>query len=173
MQVDRLMCQGVTKMAAGLEALGLIKPPADTFSTFARRFQQRFGSFAQVTRPEPLRAQDFRDALEGSTVPSEQWLLLAFESFAKAESAAAAAMQAASLQSPAQAKHLAGVKRIAAQNKMALKLLATSLHAQAKGSNGGPAAATFKVLWDLKVALQHSTSMFYPCLMLKSAANPK
>jgi hypothetical protein len=81
-------------------------------------------------------------------------------------------------------QHVQGLARIAAQNIMALKILISTISRAdvAQGAEQAAGAAIdlhqqqqqqqqpFKVTWDFKVALQHSHSMFYPVMGLKTAS---
>ena len=175
-QLDRLMCQGVVKAAVGLERLGLLGPPPGALSSAAERFRQRFACFAQIQRPDPLHYEDLQAAVEGGELTGGQYLALAYDTFAKADSGAAAvaAGPAAAWLAPEQVRHVAGLRRVAAQNMVALKLLVTALAAAGGGAGGGGAAPpAFQVSWDFKVALQSSGALFFPSLVLKRAAKPK
>lgn len=60
MQIERTMCQGFVKLCRGLEELGVLGPPATAvFNTEQERFEQRFGAFQQIYRPEPLGFEHF------------------------------------------------------------------------------------------------------------------
>lgn len=60
----RHLCQGLMHMCVGLTASGVLTPPALPFNSEAERFEQRFGSFHILTRPEPLAYQQFEASVE-------------------------------------------------------------------------------------------------------------
>jgi hypothetical protein len=60
----RQLCQGLMHMCVALEASGVLAPPALPFNSAAERFEQRFGSFHILTRPEPLTYQQFEATVD-------------------------------------------------------------------------------------------------------------
>lgn len=60
----RHLCLGLAHMSVALVASGVLAPPALPFNSAAERFEQRFGSFHILTRPEPLGYQQFEASVE-------------------------------------------------------------------------------------------------------------
>ena len=58
----RPLCQGLMHMLVGLSAAGVQAPPELPFNSAAERYEQRFGSFHILTRPEPLAYSQFEAA---------------------------------------------------------------------------------------------------------------
>lgn len=164
-KADRMMCQALMRVGLGLVWLGLVMPPPAPFNSERERFQQRFKVFDQLVRPAPLTYDDFQRSTAPGDITPPRVLLAAYEAFASAQSTIATLESTPMVRAltAQQAQHIAGVKRIAMQNLMALKLLISSI--------SGPAAVKkppFAVGWDFKIALQHSTTLFFPALVLKS-----
>ena len=161
-KADRLMCQGMMRLTLGLSWLGLVQPPLAPFNSEKERFHQRFNSFDQLLRPPPLSFDDFKRSTAPGDIGAERVLLAAYEAFVTAQTTIATLEQSdiAGMVSPQQAQHLIGVKRISAQNMMAVRLLMKGVAEQPQ---------PFSVGWDFKIALKHSTALFYPAVVLKSA----
>ena len=179
MQLERTMCQATVKLCLGLERAGRLVPPAAPFNTAEQRYNQRFGVFAQIYKPEPVSYEQYQTAVGEPGIPTLNYLQLASEAYIRvlSDMAAVANSPTAKHLRPEQVKHLAGVKRVATTNCMALNILMKALEG-GKGGNAAPSeeevrarAAGFVVNWDLKVALQHGAAFFYPCLSLKSSAS--
>jgi hypothetical protein len=174
-KVERMMCQAMMRLCLGLEWLDLLPSPTATrtFNTEKEQFVQRFSSFEQLIRPPPLTYEDFKRSTNPGEVTSQRVLLAAYEALVTAQSTISS-LEASGviIHLPEyQKKHIIGVKRIAAQNMMGIKLLLTSLGAvdSEKGGNVKKVNAPgFVVGWDFKVALQHSAVAFYPALVLKT-----
>ncbi|KAH7619000.1 putative N-alpha-acetyltransferase 35, NatC auxiliary subunit [Nannochloris sp. 'desiccata'] len=180
LKVDRMMCQAMMRLCLGLEWLNLLpSPPARPFNTEKEHFVSRFSSFEQLIRPPPLSYEDFKRSTNPGEITPQRVLLAAYEALATAQSTIAA-LEASPVikQLPEyQRKHVNGMKRIAMQNMMGVKLLVTSLgdgggintkSAVIKGGGGKEAPPAFVVGWDFKVAFQHSAVAFYPALVLKT-----
>lgn len=61
-----------------------------------------------------------------------------------------------------QLKHVKGLKRIGAMNRIACQLLAGTVDARDESKG-----LSFSPVWDFSVALEHSTVMYFPVLQLK------
>jgi hypothetical protein len=59
----RTLCQGLMHMLLGLAAGGVLAPPPLPFNSAAERFDQRFGSFHIIVRPEVLEHSMFEDSV--------------------------------------------------------------------------------------------------------------
>jgi len=165
-QVERMMCQGVMRLASGLSVLGMLPAPsAASFNSDRERYEQRFGFLKQLLRPEYLPYEDFMQSTLSEGVPADRILLGSYESFAKAQSGLMALSQSLTSERMLgeHEKHLGGVKKIASMNMMALKILIQSI-----SGPHGVEVPPFKATWDFKVAMQHSDVLYYPTLTLKS-----
>jgi hypothetical protein len=169
-KVDRMMCQAMMRLCLGLDWLDLLpSPSARIFNTEKEHFLSRFSSFEQLIRPPALNYEDFKRSTNPGEITPQRVLLAAYEALGSAQSTIAALEASAVInQLPEyQRKHVHGVKRIAMQNMMGVKLLATSLGSgNEDGSKEAPPG--FVVGWDFKIALQHSAAAFYPALVLKT-----
>ena len=164
-QVERLMCQGMIRLCLSLKKLALVIAPPNGFSSEQQRFQQRYGCFVTIIRPEPLSYEQYKESVETSDLPVEKLLLMAFDAFFRAQRAVAHIMENSLELDSNLSEHLRGVDRIAKANSLAIRLLSDSI----KGSEiveGLPFIAS----WDFRVAKQHSVEYFYPCLILKRAS---
>jgi N-alpha-acetyltransferase 35, NatC auxiliary subunit len=164
--VDRFMCQAMLRVTLALRILGLAAPPAESFSTEKERFEQRFGCFAQLVRPDALKYADFETAVEGTDSPPEQLLVSALESFARAQAGVATLTTGpvARALRPEESRHLMGLTRILRANSLAIRLLLEAA-TETKAGQRPP----FRVAWDYQVALQHSTTAYFPSLIIKRA----
>jgi len=170
-KVDRMMCQAMMRLCLGLDWLDLLpSPTARIFNTEKEHFVSRFSSFGQLIRPPPLTYEDFKRSTNPGEITPQRVLLAAYEALGTAQSTIAA-LEASDVihQLPEyQRKHVSGVKRIAMQNMMGVKLLVTSLGGGDGKDGSKEAPPAFVVGWDFKVALQHSAVAFYPAVVLKS-----
>jgi hypothetical protein len=66
----RPLLQGLVRMLAGLEAAGVLAPPPLPFNSARERFEQRFGSFHILTRPEPLAYDQFEAEAGPGSAPA-------------------------------------------------------------------------------------------------------
>ena len=166
-KADRMMCQAFMRVTLGLAWLGLVSSPPAPFNSERERFQQRFGAFEQLVRPTALTYDDFKRSTAPGDITPPRVLLAAYEAFATAQNTINTIEGSANLVralTPQQANHIAGVKRISKQNLMAVKLLINSITGLAATEK-----PPFTVGWDFKTALQHSTTLYFPALVLKSA----
>lgn len=125
MEVERMMCQGMMKMATGLQVLGCIPEPDEAFSKEAQRFEQRFAALQILPCPQPLCYEHFQSSMKTNGLAADAFFAMAFENFFKAQHGAIALLQgpASKLLAPHEVKHFEGIKRIALQNSMALKIM--------------------------------------------------
>eukprot|EP00887_Chlorella_sp_A99_P006695 scaffold3.g6695.t1 len=195
-EVDRMMCQGLFRMATGLIMLGLVPEPPGALSGESERFAQRFGAFVALQQPEPLTHPQYARMMRADGLAPERLLATAHDHFAKVLKGAAVLGQGGSVRaalSEGAAAHLAAISRVATQNMLALKLMVGTVgraaaarreqaavaaegagdgaggeQREAEGS-GPPTPPPFAISWDLKSSLAQSSSMFYPVLALRSA----
>ena len=164
MQIDRFMCQGMIRLALALRVVGLVDAPASGFVSEEQWFQQRFGCFSQIVRPEMLTYDQFKVSTEATNVSAETLLVMALDAFLRAQSAVVHLTEGSFEVDSLLSNHLTGVSRIAKANSVAIKLLVESI-SRAKDNEKLP----FQVALDFGTALQLSVANFFPSLILKRA----
>ena len=74
--VQRLLSQACMRLAAGLTAAGRLPPHPAPFNSPAQHFEQRFGRFNALQRPEPLTHMQFTRSVDvtcASLLSSQLW----------------------------------------------------------------------------------------------------
>ncbi|GAB4823291.1 hypothetical protein N2152v2_010337 [Parachlorella kessleri] len=137
LEIERMMCQGMMKLATGLTLMGCIQEPEAPFNSEEQRYLQRFAAFQLLTRPQPLYHPHFQESMATggkSGMSPETFLAMAYENFFKAQHGAAALLQSPAARAllPEQVTHLNGVRRVATQNSMALKIMLSAARREAQ-----------------------------------------
>ena len=162
--IDRAMCQGMMRLCLALGWAGMISPPPASFNTDKERFHQRFSKFEVVFRPPPLQFEEFQRSTDPNGIEVSRVFLAAYESLSQAQQTVLVLESMADVVhslSASQVTHVAAVKKVAMQNMMAIKLLLPSVSVSGD--------VQWSVGWDFKFALQNSTVMYYPQIVLKRA----
>ena len=129
----RLLCQGLMQMAVALSAAGILDPPPLPFNSPAERFEQRFGSFHILTRPEPLTYEHFRPVVDLNVTPDvkpEALLAAAGRSLGNAAQhfkAVATVVVPWQSASEEHAHECASLERVATQNRLACMVAGRAL----------------------------------------------
>jgi hypothetical protein len=76
--VERVLCQALMRVAAGLTRAGHLPPYPAPFNAEEQRFEQRFAALHRLQRPEPLPYQQYARSVDVSgtllTLQSEPFL---------------------------------------------------------------------------------------------------
>lgn len=128
----RHLCQGLMNMVVGLSAAGILSPPPLPFNSMAERFDQRFGSFHILTRPEPLTYEHFAAAVDLKDTKPQALLSAAGLSLAKAAQAFKAMALVSvpgHVSSEEHAHECSSLERVATSNRLACMVAERALTA--------------------------------------------